>query len=117
MLFDHFLSVEWSRVAPGDRDEFIEGVYRVLCDHPALLPPPLARVARGWVAADWLRAYGSADGVDAVLHRLASRLTRPAPLLDAWARARDDLEPLRGGFLHVFPDVRAALDGLHPGTA
>ena len=40
VLFDHFLSVEWSRVAPGDRDEFIEGVYRVLCDHPALLPPP-----------------------------------------------------------------------------
>lgn len=111
VLFDHFLHQEWGRLARIDREEFIDETYRILNDHPALLPRPLAIVAPRWVAADWLRVYDSMEGVDAVIQRLSQRLSDPQGILHAWESVRDDPQPLREGFLRILPDVRAALDG------
>ena len=113
VLFDHFLCLEWSRYATGSRDQFIDHTYRIITDHPDLLPRPFADVAPRWVASDWLRVYDSLEGVGAVLARLSRRLSEPAGLLAAWDVASRDTGPLRSGFLRLFPEVRTALDGLH----
>jgi acyl carrier protein phosphodiesterase len=114
VLFDHYLTRDWRRFSAWDRGAFIEGVYRVLSQRGLPRPPALARVAPRWVAADWLRAYESLDGVAAVLDRLARRTSRPLPLRAALevAAARED--ELAEGFCEVFLDVRARLDGLAP---
>ena len=111
VLFDYFLSTDWDSFHATDRDEFIDGVYAMLISRAELLPEPMARIAPRWVEADWLRVYGSLDGVDAVLRRLAGRLSDPKALIDAWAQVRDDTEALRPGFQRIYVDVRAALDG------
>lgn len=118
VLFDHYLTRDWSLLSALDRDAFIDGVYAVLAYPGAPLPEPLSELAPRWVAADWLRVYGERDGVRAVLARLERRARRRLPLTDALAavHARDD--ELRDGFHEVFGDVRAALDGLAaPGPA
>ena len=114
VLFDHYLTRDWSLLSSLDRDEFIDGVYAVLADPGAPLPPALRERAPRWVAADWLRVYGDLDGVEAVLTRLARRTPRRLPLTEALAAVRDADAELRGGFHTVFRDVRASLDGLVP---
>ncbi len=110
VLFDHFLSGDWEQLRGGDRDAFIESVYRALGKHHHLVPAPFAALAPRWVAADWLRVYTTVDGVDAVFERLAMRLRRPDALRAAWAAVRDERETLREGFHTVFADVQGALD-------
>ncbi|MEE4277764.1 MAG: ACP phosphodiesterase [Halieaceae bacterium] len=109
VLFDHYLSRLWTRVTAIDRDDFIDGVYAVLTQHGAPLPETLAERAPVWVAADWLRAYGSLEGVEAVLGRLGARARRPLPLLAAYEAACALEDELQAGFIEVFGDVRAAL--------
>lgn len=111
VLFDYFLSTDWDSFHATDRDDFIDRVYSVLISRSELLPETMARIAPRWVEADWLRVYGSLDGVDAVLRRLATRLSDPDALIDAWALVRDDTEALRPGFHRIYGDVQAALDG------
>lgn len=111
VLFDYFLSDDWSHFSDWDRGDFVEGTYCVLREHRELQPPGLAAVAPRWVAADWLRVYESLEGIDAVLHRIARRFRQPERLMDAWIAIRDDVEPLREGFHQVFGDVQRHIEG------
>ena len=115
VLFDHYLTRDWSRFSAWERGAFIEGVYCVLSQGVLPRPPALARVAERWVAADWLRVYETLDGVAAVLDRLAARASRPLPLRAALDVVADREEELVAGFYEVFVDGRARLDGLAPG--
>lgn len=112
VLFDHYLTRDWSLLCGLDRDDFIDDVYAVLAHPHAPLPAPLADRAPGWVAADWLRVYGELRGVEAVLTRLARRAQRRLPLTDALAAVLVHDRELRKGFHDVFVDVHASLDGL-----
>lgn len=112
VLFDHYLTRDWSLLNRLDRDEFIDDVYAVLAHPDAPLPDLLSARAPQWVAADWLRVYGELDGVEAVLARLARRARRHMPLTEALSAVHDHDSELRLGFQDVFVDVRAALDGL-----
>jgi len=115
VLFDHYLTRDWSLLSTLDRDEFIDGVYAVLADPEAPLPHALRERVPRWVGADWLRVYGDLDGVEAVLARLERRTARHLPLTEALVAVQGCDAELRDGFHTVFGDVRASLDGLvHP---
>lgn len=112
VLFDHYLTRDWSLLSAIDRDEFIDGVYAVLVHPDAPLPDALHERAPHWVAADWLRVYGELAGVEAVLGRLSQRARRRLPLTAALAAVQRHDRELRDGFHEVFGDVRVQLDGL-----
>jgi acyl carrier protein phosphodiesterase len=112
VLFDHYLTRDWSQLSSIDRDAFIDDVYAVLAHPDAPLPVPLRQRAPQWVAADWLRVYRDIDGVAAVLDRLSRRAQRRLPLMEALAVVQHHERELRDGFQQVFVDVRAQLDGL-----
>jgi len=112
VLFDHYLTLDWSMLSAIDRDDFIDDVYTVLVRPDAPLPESLHQRAPQWVAADWLRVYDRLDGVEAVLARLSRRARRRLPLTDALAAVTPHERELREGFHEVFVDVRARLDGL-----
>ena len=110
VLFDHFRSEDWPVLCAGEYDAFIEATYTTLRGHYHLVPEPFAALLPRWVDADWLRVYASIDGVDAVMQRLAGRLSRGERLLAAWQSIREEREQFRDGFHEIFGDVRTALD-------
>ncbi|MEM6773751.1 MAG: ACP phosphodiesterase [Pseudomonadota bacterium] len=111
VLFDHYLFRNWDRFSTFGRDAFIDNVYQVLSTPGAPLPPALAERAPLWVEANWLRAYRSMAGVEAVLGRLAMRARRKLPVLETLAVAQDLDATLEAGFLEVFADVQSRVDG------
>ncbi len=115
VLFDHYLYRRWNRFSMLDRDAFIDGVYGVLSTPGAPLPRALAERAPAWVEANWLRAYRSMAGVEAVLARLAARARRELPILETLKVAQGRDTELEAGFLEVFADVQSRVNGL-PGA-
>lgn len=65
-------------------------------------------------AADFarlLRSYGTRDGIERALHRTASRLRQPQPLLQAGRRWQDLVQPLRERLPVLLDDLRGVIDG------
>lgn len=112
MLYDHFLSVHWSRFSAQPLSHFLDRSYAVLLGsrvaHPTLLPDGLPRPLQRMAEQDWLSAYAEVRGVRQALDGIGRRLRRPLALgdgldvLDAgrWA----DVE---AGFLRFYPQLIA----------
>ncbi|WP_439106698.1 ACP phosphodiesterase [Congregibacter sp.] len=109
VLFDHYLVRHWQQFSAWERDAFLEGTYRVLREHPLLLPEALAQVAKRWTDADWLRVYETREGVAAVMERLSRRLSRPVDLVALLEVADSHDAELTAGFLEVFTDVQRTM--------
>lgn len=107
VAFDHYLVRHWSRFTNGGRREFIDRVYRILADHQAQLPAPLAGYLPGLIGHDWLDRCATMEGVDATLDSIGRRLRRanPLPLAGALIAHRD--AELEAAFLAFFPEVVA----------
>lgn len=109
IAFDYFLCRHWSRFAGEPLEPFRQAVYRVIRDYRPWLPADFARLGPAWADAQWLRAYETLEGVNAVLTRLAERRRRPLPVAALMATLSREEARLEATFLAVFADVRAAV--------
>jgi len=109
VIFDHFLVLHWQRFSRWDRGDFIEDVYRVLRVNPRLLPAGLNAVYLRWTDADWLRVYETREGIEAVLGRLAQRLSRPVDLVALLRVVDENHSEFEQAFIRIFTDVQRAI--------
>ena len=110
MLYDHFLSLHWSRFSRQPLPEFLDYNYAVLLGsevrHPALFPEGLPRPLRRMAEQDWLSTYARIDGLRQALDGIGRRLRRPIALGDGldtidgrqWAAMEE-------GFLRFYPQL------------
>lgn len=112
VVFDHLLCSHWARFSSWDRVDFTRSVYAVLSDRHALLPAPLRERAPGWVDADWLRVYETREGIEAVLGRLAARLSRRVSVTELMAVVDTHRESIEAAFLRVFASVQMQVDAV-----
>lgn len=84
VFLDHALTRLWGELMPEDRaiEDVTSSLYRGVERHAAHLPPRLARVAPSLVGHDWLGGYGDLGNIERALGGIASRLSRPTPLVD-----------------------------------
>lgn len=112
MLYDHFLSVHWSRFSAQPLPAFLDHSYAAVLDsrveHPVLLPDGLPRPLRRMAEQDWLSAYASVDGLRQALDGIGRRLRQPVALGDGL----DTLDvrqwrAIEAGFLRFYPQLMA----------
>lgn len=105
VLYDHFLTTGWGRYASVGLDEFVGTVYDNLGRHGALLPHPVPVVIGKMVREDWLRSYGTVEGLDRTFRRISGRLKRENALGTAVEELERNYARLEGHFHCFFPQL------------
>ena len=106
LFYDHFLAVHWERYSAEPLEDFAAGIYALLSDHVALLPPRLKQILPYMRDQDWLSGYRSLDAVGVALDRMARhRLTRPNPLAGSGDELRVRYRDFEADFFSFFSDA------------
>ena len=113
VLYDHFLTTGWDRYASVGLDEFVGTVYANLGRHEAPLPHPVPLVIERMIREDWLRSYGTVDGLDRTFWRISRRLSRENTLGSAVAELEANYSALHVHFHRFFPDLLAHVKPAH----
>lgn len=107
VVYDHFLTTSWDQYSSQGLDEFVERVYENLRRSRVVVPHPVPLVIERMARENWLRSYGTADGIDLTFRRISRRLTRENPLATAIEELERNYDPLRDHFHFFFPQVLA----------
>jgi acyl carrier protein phosphodiesterase len=108
VFFDHFLARDWAIHGDGRTlREFADGSYELLERHAEVLPPRLLRAVPTMRREDWLASYAELAGIDAILARMARRLSRPAGLESGGELLRASYGSLGGDFAEFWPELAA----------
>lgn len=106
IFFDHFLNKHWNQYHPGNVTDFIEENYRLFDRRPEWLGPKFGPLVPLLKAENWLASYGTFEGLETTLTRVASRSPKLAPIgngVDDLRVHHDRFEEL---FLDFYPAVR-----------
>jgi len=105
VFYDHFLAANWSRYSAVPLADFARQVYDALETHYQMLPPGLQRIAPRMITHNWLVFYREVDIIEAVLGRLAARLSRPTPLARGSKELHRHYADLEEDFRHFVPEA------------
>ncbi len=109
VIWDHFLSADFSRLAGESLDRFVDRTESGLRARSVGLPDPVRDVIARMERERWLRCYGTTDGVELTFARIASRLSGRArdrfrPAEARWALERSH-SAFHAHFQHLWPDL------------
>lgn len=113
VLYDHFLTTDWDRYASVGMDEFVGAVYENLGRHEAVLPHPVRPVIEMMIREDWLRSYGTVDGLDRTFWKISRRLSRENTLGSAVVELEANYSALQSHFHLFFPQLLAHVRPAH----
>ena len=88
-------------------DEFVERVYENLGSHEVSIPHPVPMVIETMVREDWLRCYGTVEGIDGTFRRISRRLRRENTLGTAVEELEMHYSLLNDHFHRFFPQLTA----------
>ena len=107
VLYDHFLTISWDRYCSIGLDEFVGRVYDNLGSHRISIPHPVPLVIEKMVREDWLRRYGTVEGIDRTFRRISGRLRRENTLNTAIEELERNYVLLQDHFHCFFPQLMA----------
>ncbi|MGC3965544.1 MAG: ACP phosphodiesterase [Rhodocyclaceae bacterium] len=105
VFYDHFLAANWANFSGEPLEAYASGVYDLLDEHAALLPPSLERLRRAMRADDWLTSYRDVETPELVLDRMARRLSRPELLAGAGAELTVHYDGLQEDFFNAMAEL------------
>lgn len=105
VVYDHFLSRNWGLYSSDDLDEFIGIAYKNLANHKVRIPHNGERIIKKMIHEDWLRSYGTTEGIDETFKRISNRITRGNNLGTAVEELRLQYSILNADFLRFFPQL------------
>ena len=77
ILYDHFLSKNWSLYSVQDRTEFAHNVYNTMLINYTILPKKLQLMIPNMIQNNWLEMYAETQGIERVLKGLSKRTVLP----------------------------------------
>lgn len=107
VLYDHFLTISWDRYCSLGLDAFVGRVYENLGSHQIAVPHPVPLVIERMVREDWLRCYGTVEGIDRTFRRISGRLRRENTLDTAVEELEQNYVLLQDHFHCFFPQLMA----------
>jgi acyl carrier protein phosphodiesterase len=88
MYYDHFLSANWSDYSEEDLDTYTHRIFKIISKRYLILPFKTQQILPFMVKSNWLKAYGSFEG----LNRALSGMARRTPFNSKMEHAVDDLK-------------------------
>ncbi|HAK60490.1 MAG TPA: DUF479 domain-containing protein [Nitrospiraceae bacterium] len=113
VLYDHFLTTGWDRYCSIGLDAFVGRVYENLGSHEVSIPHPVPMVIEKMIREDWLRCYGTVEGIDGTFRRISRRLRRENTLGTAIEELEQNYDRLQNHFHCFFPQLTARFRTTH----
>ncbi|MCL6509064.1 MAG: acyl carrier protein phosphodiesterase [Anaerolineae bacterium] len=107
VFYDHFLAVEWERYCNVPLRAWITNIYAEFAAYWDKLPEQVRLGLQRMATDDWLGAYTSLEGIEAILKRMSRRLSRPNLLGEATPQLSTHYAGLRDDFHTFFPQLQA----------
>jgi len=104
VIYDHCLSVGWTRYHPQPRTAFLEEAYAGLREGAGVLAPRTRVVLAMLCDEDWITPYGCVEGVRHTLVRLSARVFERSGRRVRLETAADVLEREPSGFFDDFSE-------------
>lgn len=88
MFYDHFLSAFWQNYSSEEIDSYTSRMYRIVMKRFFILPLKTQRILPFMAKDNWLKAYGTSEGISRALNGMAKR----TPFESGMENATTDLE-------------------------
>ncbi len=106
IFYDFFLIQEWDSYCSMPLNEFVSNTFEVLKKYYATFPQGIKNWFPNFIRNNWLMSYSTEDGIEAVLHRMASRTSLPDFTEFAIDILRREHKILKQEFNQFFPSIR-----------
>jgi acyl carrier protein phosphodiesterase len=98
MFYDHFLASGWDTFSTEDIDRFTGRMYAVVLKRYLILPPRTKRILPFMAKDNWLKGYGTFEGLERALKGMDKR----TPFESLMGEAIEDLRRDYGLYHHEF---------------
>lgn len=105
MFYDHFLSAEWDSYSTETIDVFTSRMYRIILKRFMILPPKTRRMLPFMAKDNWLKAYGTYEGIERALKGMDRRTPFNSGMGLAVEDLKNDYALYRDEFRRFFPDL------------
>ena len=108
MFYDHFLSANWERYSKESIDSFTSAMYRILMKHFFRLPVRTQQMLPFMAKNNWLKAYGTLEGIGRALSGLEKhRASFASHMGEAVHELETNYTKYKQEFETFFPEVKA----------
>lgn len=105
MFYDHFLSSEWDNYSTESIDVFTSRMFRIIMKRYLILPPKTRRMLPFMAKDNWLKAYGSFEGIERALKGMERRTPFHSGMGEAVADLKKDYIAYQNEFRTFFPEL------------
>lgn len=105
LYYDYLLIHNWDQFSEISLEAFTQNAYAILDSYMPVMPMHLQGRLPGMIAGDWLRSYGTPDGLAYAVERMMYRTSKPEWLEKPIQTLQSNFEELNDSFLEFFPDV------------
>ena len=105
MFYDHFLSATWPVYSDESIDSFTKRMYRIIMKKYFILPPKTKRILPFMAQDNWLKAYGTFEGLSRALNGMARRTPFESGMENAIHDLKKDYNLYHNEFREFFPQI------------
>ena len=105
MFYDHFLSANWSQHSGESIESFTQRMYRLIMKRFMILPSRTRYMLPFMVKDNWLKGYGTFEGLERALRGMDRRTPFESGMSYAVRDLRKDYMLYREDFNEFFPEI------------
>jgi len=105
MFYDHFLSAYWKDYSQEKIESFTSRMYRIVMKRYFILPLKTQRILPFMAKDNWLKGYGTTEGMARALNGMAKRTPFESGMENAVTDLKKDYNLYKLEFETFFPDV------------
>lgn len=105
MYYDHFLSANWSDYSNEDLDSYTRRIFKLISKKYLILPLKTQQILPFMISSNWLKAYGTFEGLNRALSGMARRTPFDSGMENAIEDLKNDYAKYKEEFTSFFPQI------------
>ncbi len=105
MFYDHFLSANWDEHSTESLESFTQRMYKLIMKRFMILPAKTRYMLPFMAKDNWLKGYGTFEGLERALRGMDRRTPFESGMGDAVRELRNDYDLYREEFNAFFPEI------------
>ncbi len=105
IYYDHFLARDWAQYHEQSLDEFAAGAYALMNSHADIIPPRALHMLGFMEKQNWLKNYGSLEGLHRALNGLSKRTAFESGMEHAAHFLQQHYDAFENDFNAFFPEL------------